>query len=145
MNRKDLERYLTFAIIFLNYILEFLYVGARLIGLELWLVPIDLGTVQGQISYELYIFEGLFVAQLFLIWFISWRRKWRLQVKRTWHVIIPSVLATLLVIMVICVFTWDAGWPGMLERRLFAFELWILITALSTYVQVTFINSTGKR
>ncbi len=145
MNKTTLGKRLAFGIILLNYVLEFLYVGARLIGLQLWLDPIDLGTIQGRISYEFYIFEGLFVAQLFLIWIFSWRKKWHLQVKRTWHVIILSVLITLLMIVIICVFTWNAEWPGMLERRLFAFESWILITALSTYLQVTFINSTGKR
>ncbi len=136
----NLRKRLAFGVIFLNYVLEFLYVGARLIGLQLWLAPIDLNTEQGRISYELYIFEGIFVAQLFLMWAVSWRKNWQMQVKRTWHFAILSGLAISLLIVVICVFTWDAGWPGMLERRLFAFESWVLITALSVYVQVTCIN-----
>lgn len=140
MNSTRFGKRLAFGLIFINYLLEFLYTGARLIGVQLWLEPIDLETEQGLISYELYIFEGIFVAQLFLIWVVVWQKGWQLKVKRAWHISILSILSIILVITVICVFTWNAGWPGMLERRLFAYESWVLITALSVYVQGTYIN-----
>jgi len=111
-----------FGIILFNYVLEFLYVLARLLGLQLWLAPIDLSTVDGQISQGLYVFELIFTGQLFFVWIVSWRKKWVLHVQRNWQVSIVAVLGILLAIVVVLVFTWDPTWPGMLYRRLFAYS-----------------------
>ena len=140
MNKILIRKRLALLLIFINYLLEFLYISVRLLGIQLWLTPIDLSSMEGQISYKLYLFEGIFVGQMFLVWMISWRQHWRVQVSRKWHGIILFGLTGLLGVVVNCVFFWDAQWPAMLDRRLFAFESWILITLLSIYLQVTYIN-----
>jgi membrane-associated HD superfamily phosphohydrolase len=140
LERPKLARLVVFCIILVDFLLEFLYLGARFLGIQLWLAPIDLSSVEGQISWGLYIFEAVLTAQFFLIWVVAWRKKWVLKVDRKRQVAIIATLAVALLVVLILVFTWDATWPGMLYRRLFAFESWILITMLSVFVQVSWLN-----
>jgi hypothetical protein len=133
-------RKLLLAAILANYLLEFFYTVGRLVGVGLWLQPIDKSTTEGMISFELYTFELILVAQFFAIWLLSWLKKWKIHMRTSWKTTVLIVLAVITVIDVVLVFTWNAGWPGMIERRLFAFESWLLLTLLSVFVQVAFIN-----
>ena len=134
-------RKLLLAAILANYLLEFFYTVGRLVGVGLWLQPIDTSTTEGMISFELYTFELILVAQFFAIWLLSWLKKWKIHMRTSWKITVLIVLAVITVIDVVLVFTWNAGWPGMIERRLFAFESWVLLTLLSVFLQVAFINT----
>jgi hypothetical protein len=134
-------RKLLLAAILVNYLLEFFYTVGRLVGVGLWLQPIDTSTTEGMISFELYTFELILVAQFFAIWLVSWLKKWKINMRTSWKIVVLVALAIATAIDVVFVFTWNAGWPGMIERRLFAFESWVLLTLLSVFVQVTFINT----
>jgi magnesium-transporting ATPase (P-type) len=131
---------LLFLVILVNYVIELLYTLGRLVGVGLWLPPINTSTTEGLVSFELYVFELVLVTQFFLIWLISWRKRWVFHVKRGWQIGTVVGLAIAIAIFTVLVFSWNAGWPGMLERRLFAYESWVLITILSIFVQVSFIN-----
>jgi len=131
---------LLLAIILINYLFEFLYTVGRLVGVGLWLSPIDTSTTEGAISFELYVFELILVSQFFVAWLLSWRMRWKLAIRKGWQIAGLLGLAIPTAIVCVLVFTWNAGWPGMIERRLLAYESWVLITLMSIFVQVTIIN-----
>ena len=138
---RAIFRKLLLVIILVNYLAEFLYTAGRLVGVGLWLQPIDASTMEGAISRELYIFELILVGQLFIPWLLSWVKRWKVTIRKGWQVAILVGLVIPTAIDVVLVFTWNAGWPGMIERRLFAYESWVLLTLLSVFVQVTYLNT----
>ena len=77
-------RKLLLAAILANYLLEFFYTVGRLVGVGLWLQPIDTSTTEGMISFELYTFELILVAQFFAIWLLSWLKKWKIHMRTSW-------------------------------------------------------------
>lgn len=141
MIMRTIFRKLLLAIILINYLAEFFYTVGRLVGIGLWLRPIDTSTMEGAISRELYVFELILVAQFFVVWLVSWWKRWKIEILKGWELIILIGLAIPVIIFTVLVFTWNAGWPGMIERRLFAYEDWIFITLLSIFVQAALINT----
>lgn len=134
-------RKLLLVMILVNYLLELIYTLGRLVGVGLWLQPIDTSTTEGMISFNLYTFELILVAQFFAIWLVSWLKKWKIHARASWKIAILITIATPTAIVAVLVFSWNAGWPGMIERRLLAYESWVLLTLLSVFVQVAFINT----
>jgi hypothetical protein len=140
---RAIFRKLLLAVILINYLAEFLYTAGRLVGIGLWLQPIDTSTMEGAISSDLYVFELVLVGQLFVVWLVSWLKRWKVTMQKKREIAILLLLVIPTAIDVVLVFTWNAGWPGMIVRRLFAYESWVLLTLLSIFVQITIINLSG--
>ena len=104
-----------------------------------------LESIADQESFVLNSFELLIVIQFIFVWMLSWR--WNLRVYHSSNTIRIVVLFLLILTLMVtyCVFTYDPffNYPmTMVYRRLFAFQSWFLLTALSIYLQLTIINPT---
>ena len=124
--------------IIINYSLEILYISLILSGVELWLKPI-----QDNESFNLYLFELIIVIQFIFAWLCCW--SWKIEINHSQNTIIITSITLLILITInaIYVFTYDPyiNYPiTMVYRRLFAYQSWFILTALSIYWQITIIN-----
>ena len=135
--------------IIINFIVGILY-AVVLIWLD-WDGPIfsgwtirDLSDVNALVAAQLYIFEAVFISQLFVVYLIILYRNLSLPSDGPPKVTQRDVLIALgliagIAVFGILVFVWPRGWPNMLVRRLFAYESWIFIALLSDYLALRFI------
>lgn len=111
-----------------------------LYGVEMWLKP-----VSDNESFNLYSFELIIVTQFIFAWILSWI--WNLNINHSNTTIIIVVMSLLILTLIdaYCVFTYDpySNYPmGMVYRRLYAYQSWFFLTALSIYLQLAIINPT---
>lgn len=125
-----------------NYILEILYCLARFIGIRLWFEPLDLTTLEGRAIYQMMWFEFVLALQFFLINLVLWHKKTAIQVKyRVKSRVFFALGIPLLVIVVLMATQILPGeWPGMIIRRLVAFESWVLVFIFTSWCQLAIIN-----
>ena len=125
-----------------NYILEILYCLARFVGIRLWFEPLDLTTLEGRAIYQMMWFEFVLALQFFIINLVLWYKKTTIQVKyRVKSGVFFALGIPLLVIVVLMVSQILPGeWPGMIVRRLVAFESWVLVFIFTSWCQLAIIN-----
>ncbi|MFX0102792.1 MAG: hypothetical protein ACFFCS_24705 [Candidatus Hodarchaeota archaeon] len=100
--------------------------------------------MEGLAIYQMMWFEFVLALQFFIINLLFWWKKTKIRVKyRVKIVIFFTIGIPLLVILVLMVMEILPGeWPGMIVRRLVAFEAWVLLFILTTWSQLAIINPT---
>ena len=133
------------SLIIINYAVEIIYIVSVLSGVEIWTIkkPLD-----DPLSYNLYLAEALFAIQFTIAWSFIWFSNLKINHSNLKIGIVTTVLTAIGASAAIQVFRIDPhkDYPtAMVNRRLVAFQFWIICTLLSCYLTLTVINTAPKK